>query len=252
MAQMQLAFLFESVTPAQMHVPQHVHEVLEFVYYARGCGTSTIDRTLHYVCPGVFTITPSGLSHDQVNHTEIASICLGLPKSPLERFVGSWPDHSGDMGIACQKLLEETQNYGIENNRVFAGLLMQVIALAERRIRETPALSRHELLIAQARALIRQHAGCITVAELAEKLHVSASHLRHLFTKYADQSPAELIIRARLEHAVRLLADPQKSIQEVAYACGFSSPYYFSRFFKERTGAPPSQIRDHIIGLDKK
>ncbi len=249
---MRLAFVFESITPAEMHVLQHRHEVLEFVYYCHGCGTSTIDGELHHVYPGVYTITPSGLSHDQMNRTSITSICLGLDRSRLERFKGSWPDHTGDIGMACRKLLEEASRYGIKNNLVFSGLLLQVTALAERQILASPSQSRYELLIARARALIHEHAGCLTVAELASKLHVSPSHLRHIFGKYAEQSPAELIMHARLEHAMKLLADPQKSIQEIAYACGFSSPYYFSRFFKEKTGAPPSQIRDHIIGLDKK
>ena len=194
---MQLAFVFESITPAEMHVQQHSHEVLEFVYYMRGCGTSTIDGKLHEVYPGVFTITPSGLSHDQINRTQVRSICLGLKKSSLERFVGSWPDHTGDMGTVCQKLINEARTYGIQNNRVFSGLLQQLLAVAERQILESPARSRYELLIAQAHALIREQAGCLTVAELAAELHVSRSHLRHIFANHGEQSPAELITRAR-------------------------------------------------------
>ena len=84
----------------------------------------------------------------------------------------------------------------------------------------------------------------------ADALHVSPSHLRHLFAEHSDQSPSDLITRARLENAMALLAKPELSIQEIAFACGFSSPYYFSRFFKKEMGAPPSQIRDHITGSD--
>ena len=88
--------------------------------------------------------------------------------------------------------------YGhIQNNRVFSGLLQQLLAVAERQILESPARSRYELLIAQAHALIREQAGCLTVAELAAELHVSRSHLRHIFANHGEQSPAELITRAR-------------------------------------------------------
>ncbi len=248
---MRLAFVFESGTPLGMNVAEHHHEVLEFVYYIHGHGTSRIDGAVHDVGPGVFTITPPGLSHDQRNQTRVVSICLGLNRSELDAYTGAWPDLSGDIGPACRKLLEEANRYGIAHNRVCAGLLLQIAALAERQVRETHPLNRQEHLVAQAEAVVRQKAGCLSVAELASALCVSPSHLRHLFLQYSDRSPRELISRVRLEHAMTLLANPRVSIQEVAYACGFSSPFYFSRFFKKEMGAPPSQIRDHIADSDK-
>jgi AraC-like DNA-binding protein len=248
---LRIAFIFESATPAGMHVPMHAHEVLEFVYYTHGRGTSEINGIVHNVQAGVFTITPSGLSHNQRNETEVVSICLGLNKTPLEAYTGAWPDVSGDMGPACRKLMWETNRYGVGHNRVFAGLLLQVTALAEREAKQARPLSRQDTLLAQAEAVVRQRAGRLTVAELSSELCVSPSHLRHIFSQYSDHAPKDLISRVRLEHAMNLLANPSLNIQEIAYACGFSSPYYFSRFFKKEMGAPPSQIRDHIADSDK-
>ena len=48
------------------------------------------------------------------------------------------------------------------------------------------------------------------------------------------------LLNARIEKAICLLKYNQTSITETAALCGFTSLHYFSRKFKEKTGAPPS------------
>jgi len=55
-----------------------------------------------------------------------------------------------------------------------------------------------------------------------------------------------LMREARLRKAYQLLEENQMSINDIAYACGFSDPKYFSKCFKQATGKTPKQYKDSI------
>ncbi|MBW8447600.1 MAG: helix-turn-helix domain-containing protein [Arenimonas sp.] len=54
----------------------------------------------------------------------------------------------------------------------------------------------------------------------------------------------ELISDRRLLEAKRLLLFTVRTVEDIAYETGFKDPAYFSRFFRQRTGAPPGLWRD--------
>ena len=53
----------------------------------------------------------------------------------------------------------------------------------------------------------------------------------------------ELLRKARLAKAKRLLESRSKSVSEVAYEVGFSTPSYFSKCFKEEFGLLPGEVK---------
>jgi AraC family transcriptional regulator of arabinose operon len=48
---------------------------------------------------------------------------------------------------------------------------------------------------------------------------------------------------ARLHHAARLLESTDLSVERVAAASGFASPFHFNRVFRRRYGTPPGAYR---------
>lgn len=59
-----------------------------------------------------------------------------------------------------------------------------------------------------------------------------------------DLTPVELVRQMRIQKAQNLLSEqPNLSVAEIAYACGFSTPQYFNRVFKEQTGYTPAEYR---------
>lgn len=72
---------------------------------------------------------------------------------------------------------------------------------------------------------------------------VTASHLCRLFSKTIGVTPAQTIKLARLDRAVTLLAHSNYSIKEIAIHCGFSTPFLFSRQFKQAYGLAPVELR---------
>lgn len=57
------------------------------------------------------------------------------------------------------------------------------------------------------------------------------------------QTPVELVRTARLRKAEQLLAHGEKTVAEIAYEVGFSSPSYFTKCYKDFFGHTPNGKR---------
>ncbi|MFE0254083.1 helix-turn-helix domain-containing protein [Streptomyces sp. NPDC059010] len=82
-----------------------------------------------------------------------------------------------------------------------------------------------------------------TVRSLAGHVALSPSRFAHLFAQQSGQSPMRALREARLGHAARLLESTDLSVERVAAASGFASPFHFNRVFRERYGMPPGAYR---------
>ncbi|MFG2793299.1 helix-turn-helix domain-containing protein [Streptomyces sp. NPDC048419] len=82
-----------------------------------------------------------------------------------------------------------------------------------------------------------------TVHGLAASVALSPSRFAHLFTRQVGRSPMRALREARLRHAARLLESTDLSVDRVAAASGFASPFHFNRVFRERYGVPPGAYR---------
>lgn len=78
---------------------------------------------------------------------------------------------------------------------------------------------------------------------IAEKMHMSTSHLNRKIKSMTDLSTTGYILSIRLNKAKKVLITTQKAIGEVAMECGFSDFAYFSRTFKKEFGITPSQYQ---------
>ena len=80
----------------------------------------------------------------------------------------------------------------------------------------------------------------LSLEELAAARHISISYIKQLFKRYAGISPKAYYARLRCTEAIRQL-QAGSSVTEVSDALHFSSPSYFSAFFKKMTGQPPAR-----------
>ena len=75
-----------------------------------------------------------------------------------------------------------------------------------------------------------------TVEDLAKSLSISRVQLYRKVKAILGISISEHINNIRLEKSKELLLKSKQNISEIAYAVGFSSPYYFSNVFKNKFG----------------
>ena len=85
----------------------------------------------------------------------------------------------------------------------------------------------------------RQH----IIADFANRTHCSLRHFNRLFKQFTDTTPQAFILEARLEKAKDILLSSSHSINRIAELTGFNDIYYFSKWFKDKTGLPPSKYR---------
>ncbi len=86
----------------------------------------------------------------------------------------------------------------------------------------------------------------LRVADLAAAATTSASGLQRKLRQAMGVTPQDLLREARIKHAALLLRQTDKSVAEVAYACGFSDPKYFSRCFKTSMGQSPTDYKNAL------
>ena len=84
----------------------------------------------------------------------------------------------------------------------------------------------------------------IGVGDMASAAAISRSGLQRKLKKTMGITPQDLLREARIKHACQLLRSSSKTVAEVAYACGFSDPKYFSRCFKQSTGQSPTEYKN--------
>jgi PAS domain S-box-containing protein len=83
----------------------------------------------------------------------------------------------------------------------------------------------------------------LSTGELAEMAGLSVSQFERRFRRAFGASPHQYLMRIRVEHAASKLIDSQKTVSEIAYACGFYDHAHFSRSFRRIMNASPSQYR---------
>lgn len=81
---------------------------------------------------------------------------------------------------------------------------------------------------------------------LASEVGMSRSNLHRRVKAYTGKSVSSFICDVRLDYATQLLNESSNSISEIAFECGFHSPTYFSKCFKDRYGFTPGEARNHL------
>ena len=66
---------------------------------------------------------------------------------------------------------------------------------------------------------------------------------QRIFKTVLGLTPSQYFEQYRLSIAVSLLLNTQESIMEISGACGFQSPSYFAKLFRNRYGMTPSRFR---------
>ena len=81
-----------------------------------------------------------------------------------------------------------------------------------------------------------------SVVELGSKISMSRSQLHRKLSALTGYSPNEVIRNMRLERSKQLLGKKAGTVSEIAFMCGFSSPAYFTKCFKDYFGMTPGEI----------
>ena len=239
---------------AQTHCfsPERGLEYTSFVFVCRGSvAVHTFGRTLEFSEGSLYYI-PEGRHFTSVWHgsPEIEFIYFHIYNRKLDlantdRYVIQRIDalSTPETEAIFQQVFDLFAT-GERVDRVRAiGLYYSFYADVLPHLRAEPPVE-HNPILRDAIAYIERH--CtedFAIRTLAARVCVSESRLHHLFKRDLNTTPIKLRNEFRVERAAQILRSTERSIEDIAAACGFHSPTYFRETFKAFTGLTPAEYR---------
>ena len=87
----------------------------------------------------------------------------------------------------------------------------------------------------------------MTVDSLAAKMGLERTQFYRKIKAITNYSPVELIRTLRLKKARAMVTGSEKSISEICYEVGFSTPAYFTKCYREAYGETPTETRSKLM-----
>ena len=93
------------------------------------------------------------------------------------------------------------------------------------------------------RAIVQENMGNseLNVEMIGERLGLGRVQMYRKIKALTGKSPVELVREARLRRARHLIETTERTISEIAYEVGFSSPAYFTKCYKQHFGHTPKR-----------
>lgn len=169
-----------------------------------------------------------------------------LTAKNLEEHRAEGYDHGADSYITkpfhAKVLLARIDN--LLKQRCLLKNIFQKHSLPETEIEESSMDDRDKAFIKKLHEIIQSNlsnSDC-SVEDIGRKVGLSRVQLYRKVKALTGTSVVDLLRKARLAKAHRLLESNGKNISEVAYEVGFTSPSYFTKCFKEEFGILPGEV----------
>ncbi len=234
--------------------PEHRHAAYELIAVRRGTYRCVLDGESLEMLPGRLLLISPGQRHADRLEPPLAYVGLsftlaGPPLIAAGRPVAQRIARADDRALTILAALEEES---ARADRVAARVQDALLhELFWRLVRALPASALDPAFVARlddegfparfARACDERLGRRTALRDLAQACGLSASGLVAACRRHLETTPMAALSEARLQRAHDLLAHGDQAVKEVAAACGFASPYHFSRVYRARFGHPPSR-----------
>jgi AraC-like DNA-binding protein len=236
-------------------------------------------HSISYVRKGSFGYRSRGMEHDLV----AGSVLVGFPGTEFicthdhvcgdeclsfflePELVEAAGKHSGAWQIGAAPPLPElmvlgelaqaaasgSSDIGLDEvGHLLANRLVEVVSGKPRRQGKVTARDRRRAV--ETALWIDAHSQqAIELEDAAAQAGVSAFHFLRLFSGVLGVTPHQYLVRSRLRHAARLLADDDKAVTVIAYDVGFGDLSNFTRTFHRAAGVSPLKFRQASRGMRK-
>jgi AraC-like DNA-binding protein len=261
-------------------MPEHTHNFVELVYLRRGSAVHVHAGRKYPVYAGDCFVVAQGQAHAFEQGRDLALTNVLFRQSMIDRFDRELLRSSGFVGFfsieplfrdeskfarklhlappqqrTCVRFLdnleEEFHGRKVGYRAACRALLMQLVVLLSRCFEGAlgDGAARQEFegkrrVVADAVAYMEHHVGNrVRVADVAAAAFVSPSTLAHTFKSQTGMSLVEYVTRMRIDLAMQMLAQTDRSITDVALSSGFHDAAYFCRIFRNATGQTPKGYR---------
>lgn len=92
----------------------------------------------------------------------------------------------------------------------------------------------------------------ISLEKISLAMHISVSHISHLFKRETGLSPMQYVIHRRIGEAQSLLAETNLPIKDIEEKLGFGSSCHLTAMFKKYVGLSPREYRKYFVSNENK
>ena len=247
----------------------HWHPEHEILYVVRGKLNLTLGQNEYQACAGDMFFIQGGTFHSGIASEQCEYHCfvfdlerliphehkcnefigqLNTLAVSIDERLGKYPD--GLMPI-YQELADRLFNKKCEGNEfAVTGLLLLFIGtlVEQGRFVRRSQPTKHTLkMMSNIRNVLykieNEYAQPLTLEQLAATAGLSPNYFCRFFKQITSRSPIEYLIAYRVNVAEYLLRTTDRTITDIALACGFTDVSHFIKYFRREKGNTPKQFR---------
>ena len=249
----------ESSLPQLTMRKLHSHPHYEIYFLYEGSRSFFIENTLYSItAPAVLVVPPfamhktEGGAFRRINIYVTESMLDNFQKEVLTSLSLSFVPLSeeqtqslrGVLSLSLDHPLPEEQAHEVDKAK-FDYFILMLYHFAENRLPQSKenAGQASPLVTKAINYMNANYAEPLTLDDLADRIYATKQTLNYHFKKDLGCTPMNYLLRLRLTKVKELLATSNKSIEEIAELCGFSSGNYLTLIFKQKEGISPSSYR---------
>jgi AraC-like DNA-binding protein len=148
------------------------------------------------------------------------------------------------LGELAESVAAGASDLGIDEAALaFAARFVEVVGGGRGARPATPTARDRRRAVEAALWIDERSTDAVDLEQAAHAAGLSAFHFLRLFANVLGVTPHQYLVRSRLRHAARLLADEERAITDVAYDVGFGDLSNFVRTFRRAAGVSPGGFR---------
>ncbi|UJR84309.1 AraC family transcriptional regulator [Sandaracinus amylolyticus] len=228
-----------TIAPFQRGPQDAAHPTIEIVWVTSGRIAATVDGAPHCLDADHFSVIAPGTPHSSWTlDDEVTSHVLHLFASPQVSLASGVHPCEGDVARVLRSFPPPTAPRGELESAARA------LVDATRALAAPLGTSIDPRVLRVVRSLDRDPAAPVTLSELARRARMSRHHFARSFRRDVGLAPMAYLRRLRAERAAILLRATDRSIVEIAFACGFSSAGRLSEAFRACFAQSPAAWRE--------
>lgn len=235
----------------------------QIIYSTRGSGTLITEGQTYIIEPDTVFFLPAGVPHEYYPNGSVWDTHWVVPDGDgCDRLL----KHIGLDGVKVMRL-HDTERLEIIFRKMHdvlsldklygnyaAAALLYDFLIELYRITSGPQNDIPQCrIVASAIDYINAHfAEQISLDDISRAAAVSPQHLCRMFRSSMDTTPAEYLVKRRLQASKQLMISSNEPIERIALLCGFSTGNYFSMVFRKYEGITPGSYRKGTYRLNEK
>lgn len=140
--------------------------------------------------------------------------------------------------------------YAARINTTLFSLMMYILENTEYSLHHETSSLQNSYIAFTLQYIERNYAKKIKQEDIAEQLQISIRYLSKLFRENVGMPLSTYINIYRINKAIDLMKDPDRSLTDIAYQVGLTNSQHFSKVFRDFINVSPSKYRK-MLGQEK-